>query len=117
MPQRKARTLYDLIDRPEVRTPDGGYATLHSMGTGTDEGEVLIPQVRRGLDRLMTPEEAFKHYLKTGEHLGIFDTIEESNAEGARLSREQYGIGQAKGQVGAAEMLRNMIMQKLGNRQ
>ena len=114
MPQRKARTLYDLVDRPEVRTQEGP-ATLNSVGIGTDEGEMLLPQVRRGLDRLMTPEEAFEHYLRTGEHLGIFDTIEESNAEGERLSREQYDIGQIKKSPGAEGMLRAlMLMQKYG---
>lgn len=103
MPQREARTIYDLVDRPEVRTPDGP-ATLNSIGIGTDRGEVLIPQVRRGLDRLMTPDEAFQHYLATGEHLGIFDTPDESTAEGARLSREQAGIGRAKAQMAAAHV-------------
>ena len=122
MPQLKKRTLRDLINRPEVRLDsesnpfrNNGVATLHSMGTGTEEGEMLLPTVRHGLNRTMNPEEAFKHYLKTGEHLGVFDTIEESNAEGKRLSREQYDIGQIKKSPGAEGMLRAlMLMQKYG---
>ena len=58
----------------EVRNPDGSVSTVRSMSFGTDEGEVLVPTVIDG--RVVSDDEAIKHYYDTGQHLGIFSTPE-----------------------------------------
>jgi hypothetical protein len=80
----------DLNDRPIIHNPDGSYSTLYS-GSFHDPvtgKEVLIPGVRRGLDRPMTMDEAITHYRQTGEHLGKFDTPEQADAYAERIHNE-----------------------------
>lgn len=78
----------DLSRRPVVPTPDGGYATVRSMSVGTDRGETLIPTVSPD-GRLMADDEAIEHYERTGQHLGIFPTVEQANHYAERLHEQQ----------------------------
>jgi hypothetical protein len=58
------------------------------MGVGFDDGQYLIPRVSQA-GALMSPESAIEEFLRTGQHLGIFDTPEASTAYGKRLSAAQ----------------------------
>jgi len=82
--------------------PDGTKSTVRSMGInmggrqvmGINIGggvEVLIPTVHdQGF--IMTDEEARKEFYRTGKHLGIFRSIQDSERFSKRLSRRSaYG--------------------------
>ena len=89
----------DLTKRPVVRNSDGSISTVRSMSFQETEGgpEVLIPTVVK--DRVVSPEEAIKHYQKTGEHLGKFETSEEATSYAEKLHEEQakmYGKDAAR---------------------
>jgi len=86
----------DLSSRPEVPNPRGGTSTVFSTSFGIDGQEVLVPRVRKGLNRPMSEDEAMAHYLSTGEHLGKFsgpDAVAAANAAGAQIHREQEAMG------------------------
>ena len=77
----------DLANRPVVDTGDG-YATVHSMGIGTGKGETLIPMVHPN-GYMMGEGEAIDHFGRTGQHLGIFPTIDQANTYAQRLHESQ----------------------------
>lgn len=77
----------DLGKRPVVPV-DGGYATVRSMGIGTPRGETLIPTVHPA-GRIMSDEEAIDHFLRTGQHLGIFQTTAQADTYAEKLHQEQ----------------------------
>lgn len=84
----------DLDHRPRVHNPDGSISTVRSMGINEDGREVLIPTVRQNPFRpktgwIMTDREAIDHYHRTGQHLGIFDTPENSDAYAQKLHEDQ----------------------------
>lgn len=84
----------DLNIRPVVKNPNGGYSTVLSMSIGTDQGEVLIPQVSDD-GRIMTPQEAIDQYRRTGRNLGVFRTPNEATAYAKWLHQQQaarYGL-------------------------
>lgn len=68
----------DLSNRPVIKNSDGTVSTEKSFSIGTDLGEVLIPQVVGG--KMLSKEDAIKHYKSTGEHLGIFRDPKSANA-------------------------------------
>ena len=77
----------DISNRPKVYNADGTISTEKSFSIGTDKGEVLIPQVVGG--KMLTKEDALKHYKTTGEHLGIFKTIQGANTYAKALHERQ----------------------------
>ncbi len=80
----------NLNDRPIVINPDGSISTIYSMSFEDEDGNiVLVPGVRRGLDRVMTPDEAWDWYKKTGEYLGKFKTQQEADIYAEQLHKEQ----------------------------
>jgi hypothetical protein len=78
----------DLTQRPRVKMDDGSIATVRSMSVGLPEGEVLIPTVSDD-GRIMTPDEAFEQYVKTGRHLGIFSSPDAATQYAQKLHLAQ----------------------------
>ena len=72
----------DLYNRPEVPN-QGGLSTVYSASFNIDGKEVLLPLADDG--RILTDEEAVQKYLRTGQHLGIFDTPDAASAYAAQL--------------------------------
>ena len=61
----------DLNRRPSVKNADGSGSTVRSITIVTPDGKaVLIPTVVG--NRVVSNEEAIKHFQQTGENLGIF---------------------------------------------
>lgn len=77
----------DLSARPVVPV-DGGYATVRSIGIGTPRGEAVIPTVSQD-GQLMSDVEAEEHFLRTGQHLGIFPTVDQASVYAERLHNAQ----------------------------
>jgi hypothetical protein len=80
----------DLTNRPVVANPDGSYSTEKSFSRGTDKGEVLVPSIVNG--RMLSQDEAWKHYTKTGEHMGIFDTPEHADTYAEKVHNRKQGV-------------------------
>src|SRR3546814_9007857 len=57
------------------------------MSIGTDQGEVLIPTVVGG--KVVSEEDAIRHYEATGENLGVFQTPEDASAYAQSLHEQQ----------------------------
>lgn len=78
----------DLNNRPKVRNADGSYSTVRTIGIEIDGGRhVNIPTVING--RVVTNEEAIRHFKRTKQHLGIYATREEADAAAQRLHESQ----------------------------
>lgn len=87
----------DLTKRKVLNNPDGSFSTESSISIGTDKGEVIIPTVVDG--KRLTTEQAKEHYFKTGEHLGIFNSVEAADAYAQKVHENQgvrYGGPQRK---------------------
>jgi len=78
----------DLNARPVVQNKDGTVSTVMSFGVNVDGNEVLIPQVSDD-GKILTQQEAIDRYNKTGKHLGMFNSVEESNAYARELHNQQ----------------------------
>lgn len=90
--QKYGRGNIDLTNRPQYKYPDGRTATVESMSFGNDEGEILVPTISRddkGNPIKLTDDEAIQRYYDTGEYLGKFDTVDESNKYADWLHRQQ----------------------------
>lgn len=62
----------DLNKRQIYVRPDGYIQTEHSLGTGFDPGDkysISIPTIVNG--QPVSDAEAKKHFMNTGEHLGV----------------------------------------------
>lgn len=78
----------DLNARPVVQNQDGTVSTVMSFGVNIDGKEVLIPQVSDD-GKILTQQEAIDKFKQTGKHLGIFNSVEESNAYAQSLHNQQ----------------------------
>lgn len=78
----------NLDNRPQVPNPEGGTSTVYSMGIGTPEGETLIPRVSHE-GKILSPDEARDYFRKTGEHMGVYGTPEQSNKAAQQIHEQQ----------------------------
>lgn len=86
----------DLNNRPIVNNPDGTHSSELSFSRGTDQGEVLVPRVVNG--KMLSQDDAWKHYQKTGEHMGVFETPEDADAYATQVhGRELPSPNQSHG--------------------
>jgi hypothetical protein len=85
---RFGRGNIDLYKRPIVKNPDGSFSTVRSMSFNDGRNEILIPTVSED-GRIMTDDEAIKHFYNTGNYLGIFNNPDEANVYAEQLHNEQ----------------------------
>lgn len=79
----------NIHQRPVVRNADGTVSTVRSMTFTTPDGRaVLVPSVIAGRG-IVSPQEAYKYYQQTGQHLGVFDTPENADAYAQMLHEQQ----------------------------
>lgn len=78
----------DLGNRPQVQTPEGGIATVRSISIDQDGKEVLIPTVSPD-GKLLTNQQAVDLYRRTGQHLGIFDSVNSADRYAQALHEQQ----------------------------
>lgn len=82
----------DLTKRPSV-SYEGKIATVRSITIETDRGAILLPTVVG--NKVVSNDEAIKHFRETGQHLGVFRTEAEANAYAEKLhqAQERYYTG------------------------
>lgn len=78
----------DLNARPRVKNSDGSISTVRSMSANFDGQEVLIPTVSDD-GKILSDEAAIDTYLRTGKHLGKFDTPDSATAYAEALHGDQ----------------------------
>lgn len=79
--QAANQTVFGNIDTSKIAPVDNGdgtYSTVRSKSFNIDGKEVLIPTVVNG--KVVGDEEALDNYRKTGNNLGVFNTVDEANA-------------------------------------
>ena len=82
----------NLIDRPQLPTPDNGYGTVSTSTFDIDGGKtVLLPTIIEGIK--YSPKEAFQHFKDTGEHMGIFENRKAADAFDKKLHEDMGWIG------------------------
>ena len=89
----------DLTDRPIYKNKDGKISTVRSANFEIDGKQVLLPTIakdKNGKAVLLSDDEAVQRYFDTGEYLGKFDTVEESNAYAKQLHKDQDAYYGAK---------------------
>lgn len=79
----------DLNARPVVHNPDGTISTVRSITIGGEDGEpaILLPTVIG--NKVVSNEEAIRHFRQTGENLGTFDTEAHADAYAESLHEAQ----------------------------
>lgn len=77
----------DLFTRPKVRGKDGAVSTVRTISVNFDGQEILIPTVIG--DKIVSDDEAIKHFEQTGEHLGKFKTSKEATDYAELLHQQQ----------------------------
>jgi hypothetical protein len=82
----------DLLNRPVIKNADKTISTVRSMTVAFDDLAILLPTVRKGLDRIMTDQEAIDWFMKTGEHLGKFSSELAANKYAEALHKQQEGL-------------------------
>ena len=80
----------DLNNRIVIWNGDGTYSTEISFSVEIDGLEVLLPLIVDG--KLVSEEEAIQHFFETGEHLGMFASVEECDAYAVELHLRQESL-------------------------
>ena len=77
--------------RQAVQNPDGTYSTVDTFSRYENGKEVLVPSViyKDGRWQHVDEDEAWEHYLQTGENFGKFDTPEEATEYAINLHENQ----------------------------
>ncbi len=87
------------LDKRKVLREGDTIKTENSITIETEDGkQAIIPTVVDG--KQLSEEDAVKHAIKTQEHLGIYDTVEEADEAAAGISERQglkYGGGATAG--------------------
>jgi hypothetical protein len=79
----------NIHQRPVVHNADGSISTVRSMTfTDNDGSTVVVPSVIAGRG-IVGPDEAFKYYQQTGQHLGRFSNADDADAYARALHEQQ----------------------------
>lgn len=84
---RWGRGNIDLNNRKVVENDDGAISTERSFSVNIDGKEVLLPTVIDG--KIVSEEEAIRHYEQTGQYLGKFNTVKEAEEYAEKLHNRQ----------------------------
>lgn len=77
----------DLDNRPVVTNEDGSISTELSIVIEEDGQYIIIPTVVNG--KVVSDDEAVKHYHETGENHGKYKSVTEAVRKSQEISREQ----------------------------
>ena len=77
----------DIDNRQVVQNQDGSISTELSFSREDNGQEVLVPQVVNG--KILSQEQAWDHYKRTGEHLGKFSSPEAADKYAQALHDRQ----------------------------
>lgn len=83
----------DLTKRPKVKNPDGSTSTVRTISIELDGMHFNIPTVIG--NKVVSNEEAIKHFKKTRQHLGIYKSAKAAEKAAQKLHEEQaryYGL-------------------------
>ncbi len=94
----------DLFNRPKVANGNGMESTVLSMGVNIDGKEILIPRVSDE-GKILSKDAAIDLYKSTGKHLGIFNSVESSNAYAKQLHKQQAALLNNDGMVEKLKLL------------
>lgn len=97
----------NLNNRPVVKNKDGSISTVRSISMTEGKLTVLIPTVIRNQDgtgKIVSDREAWKHYKRTGEHLGKFSNPKDADAYAMNLSKEQAAQYLPQGRTSPSRM-------------
>lgn len=78
----------DPSTRPRVRNPDGSISTVRTIGVNVDGREYVIPTVSDD-GRILSDQEAFALFRRSGRHFGAFSSPAEASAFAQQLSQEE----------------------------
>ncbi|MGC2661789.1 MAG: hypothetical protein WA324_27845 [Bryobacteraceae bacterium] len=81
----------DLENRPKVWNEKGEYETVKTITREFDGKTVLLPTIINGKE--VSVKQATDHYLKTGEHLGIFKNKKQADNYDKQLHERMGWIG------------------------
>lgn len=85
----------DLWHRPNVKNADGTSSSVRSLGVNIDGREVLIPTVSPD-GRILSDDDAIALYKRTGQHLGVYPSVDASNDAGRRIHEQQAALPSAR---------------------
>lgn len=82
----------DVNKRPRVPNKEGGYNTVVTATFDLPGGKtILLPRFVNG--KVLEPKDAFNHYKKTGEHLGIFHSRDAADLYDELMHKQMGWIG------------------------
>lgn len=84
----------DPFHRKVLQNDNGTYSTTRSFSIQTDKGETLIPQVVEG--KLLSKRQAIAHFMRTGQHFGIFQNPDTADAYATALHNAQASVIEQK---------------------
>jgi len=87
-PGMKVEGNIDILHRPQVKNKDGTTSSVRSGTFSTDAGVYVLPTVIGN-----KIDEAFKYFMRTGQNLGLFDTLKHAEAYSQRLHIQQAQLG------------------------
>ena len=95
----------DILNRPNVKNPKGGFSSVLSETVGIGDKKhpgltAVIPTVlgntkstKGQKPRIVSPDEALKHFKETGENLGIFASLAAAEKYSDLLHQQQARLG------------------------
>lgn len=87
----------DIGNRPSVPNPAGGMSSVFSTSVNFGDGkETLIPRVipsPMGGYYVASTRDAMLYYLKSGQHLGKFNSVDDADSFGEQLHQQQANMG------------------------